>query len=171
MLILLTKRCCDCACAVDNLLTCAIINCVTSLRPCAKLQSWPARILTRKGRLATLYGPVYGETIYCLQIETRLAACISLLAAALPRHQIRTLLGFQEPSRMATSSLVRAPPTSSSNPSNKARHVKRSHSLLMHSKPPPVGKERASSLKREQSLKGPRDHYTLHLVSCFITIL
>jgi hypothetical protein len=66
---------------------------------------------------------------------------------------------------MATSSLVRGPPTSSSNPSNKARPVKRSHSMLMHSKPPSVGKERASSLKREQSLKGPRDHYTLHLRS------
>ena len=64
---------------------------------------------------------------------------------------------------MATS-VARAAPAGGG-PTNKARPVKRSHSLLVHSRPAPLAKERASSLKREQSLKEPRDHYSLHLVS------
>ena len=69
---------------------------------------------------------------------------------------------------MATSGGPHPSPATSASCSNKTRPVKRSHSLLLHSRPPPVAKERASSLKREQSLKTPRDHYNLHLVSCLM---
>ena len=50
---------------------------------------------------------------------------------------------------------------------NKTRSIKRSNSLLVQGRPPVVAKERASSLKREQSLKAPNDltaHYNLQLV-------
>jgi hypothetical protein len=43
------------------------------------------------------------------------------------------------------------------NAMDKSKPVKRSHSLLVHSKPLVVLKQRASSLKREFSLKENRD--------------
>ena len=52
------------------------------------------------------------------------------------------------------------------NTTDKSKPVKRSHSLLVHSKPLVVLKQRASSLKRELSLKENRDPVqNSHLVS------